>query len=318
MLRKHALLTIVVLLVASCGRREEKNIEPVSVLRYDQALMRLDTAHLKESLQELTDSFPLYLEGADWENRLNLLRIRNFIEDPVMQSTFAKIEQEYGDSKRLGTDLARIFHHSRRLFPDFKNPKVYTYLSYFDFVNRVMYFDSALSIALDLYVNGNEALLDEVGIPRYMSRKLNAAHLMPDLARVMGSSLIKQEKENLLDYIVHEGKVVYFMEQVLPETEMENIFGYTHEQVLWCKAHEKEVWQYVVQQNLLFETNPLKFRYFVNEGPFNPLLDGAPARLSQFIGLRIVHAYLDKSGTDFQSLLSAKPQEVLQVSAYRP
>lgn len=318
-LKKCLLLLSVILTVTGCRQNDDKKTEPVPVLRYDQALMRLDTSRLKESLQGLSDSFPLYLDGADWENRVNLLRIRNFIEDPVVQGTYAKIGRQYADSKDLGLDLARIFHHTKKLFPDFQNPRVYTYISYFDFVNRVMYLDTVLSIALDLYVDGNEALLDEAGIPRYMSRKLNAAHLAPDVARVIGSAWIRQEeKRSLLDFMVYEGKVAWFMEQVLPGTSPENIFGYTKEQLLWCKTHEKEAWQYVVQQNLLFETNPVKFRYFVNEGPFNPLLEGAPARLAQFTGLQIVRAYLKKSGTDFQTLLSAAPMEILQVSGYRP
>lgn len=301
-----------------CRKSAETKVEPVPVLRYDIAVMQLDTANLQQELQKLSDSFPLYLAGADWQNPRNLMRIKNFIEDPLVQLSYSKIQQQYAGSENLGWQLARIFDNTRKLFADFKDPQVYTYISYLDFVNRIVYIDSALSIALDVYIDGNEAQMDEIGIPRYMSRKLNAAHLNADVARVLGSSLIRQERQSLLDHIVYEGKVVCFMEKVLPKESMEHIFGYDRKQLLWCKAHEKEVWQYIVKQNLLFETNPLKFRHFVNEGPFNPLLEGAPARLSQYVGWRIVHAYLKKSGTDFNTLLTADPQTVLQVSAYRP
>lgn len=314
------LLAIFSVCLAFTGcRNEAEKPDAVPVLRYDLALMRLDTVYLQEELQSLGDSFPLYLAGADWENQTNLLRIRHFIEDPVVQRLHSKILEQYADPNTLGLPLARIFNHTRLLFPDFKNPAVYTYISYFDFMNRIMYLDSALSIALDLYIDGNETLLDEAGVPRYMSRKLNAAHLEADVARVLGSALIKQpERQSLLDHIVYEGKVVYFMEKVLPHAALEQIYGYDRMQLLWCKSHEREIWQYIVRQNLLFETNPLKFRYFVNEGPFNPLLEGAPARLSQFIGHQLVHTYLKKSGTDFNTLLAANPQEVLRVSGYRP
>ena len=313
-----ALLWVTMIIPNTSCRSGHPKVQPVPVLRYDMALMQLDTANLASELQRLSDSFPLYLSGADWNNLQNLQRIRNFVEDPVVKRAYAKIEQTYSDSPQLGVELARIFHHTRQLFPAFKDPVVYTYISYFDFVNRVIYLDSALSIALDLYIDGNESQLDELGVPRYMSRKLNAKHLGADVARVIGSAWMPQEKQCLLDYIVSEGKVLYFMEQVLPEADAATLLGYTPEQWLWCRAQEREIWQYIVQQNLLFESNPMKFRYFVNEGPFNPLLDGAPARLSQFIGWRIVRAYLKKSGNDFQTLLQATPQEVLQASAYRP
>lgn len=312
-----SLFVISTFFFGGCRKSAAPQIEPVPVLRYDLAIMQLDTAHLQQELQKLSDSFPLYLAGADWENPQNLLRIKNFIEDPLVQLCYSKIQKQY-NSEELGSQMARIFNNTRKLFPDFKAPQIYTYISYLDFVNRIVYLDSALSIALDVYIDGNEAAMDELGIPRYMSRKLNAAHLNADVARVLGSSLIKQEKQSLLDYIVYEGKVAYFMESVLPKESMEHIFGYDRTQLLWCKAHEKEVWQYIVTQNLLFESNPVKFRHFVNEGPFNPLLEGAPARLSQYVGWRIVRSYLKKSGTDFNTLLTADPQTVLQVSAYRP
>lgn len=313
-----SLFVISTFFFGGCQKSAEPKVEPVPVLRYDLALMRLDTAHLQQQMQALTDSFPLYLSGADWENPQNLLRIKTFIEDPLVQLFHSKIQEQYAGPEELGSSLARIFNHTRKLFPSFKDPQVYTYISYLDFVNRILYMDSALSIALDVYIDGNEAQMDEIGIPRYMSRRLNAAHLNADVARVLGSSLIRQERQSLLDHIVYEGKVVCFMEKVLPEESMEHIFGYDRTQLLWCKAHEKEVWQYIVKQNLLFETNPLKFRHFVNEGPFNPLLEGAPARLAQYVGWRIVHAYLKISGNDFNTLLAADPQTVLQVSAYRP
>lgn len=324
MYRKHflrqtaSILLLLSLFSAGCRKTSDEQTEAVQVLRYDLAIMQVDTSHLKSELQRLSDSFPLYLAGADWENEQNLQRIHNFIEDPIVKSTYAKIKEEYPDSPKLGMDLARIFHRTRKLFPNFKNPTVYTYISYFDFVNRILYLDSALSIALDLYIDNNEARLDEIGIPRYMSRKLNSKHLDADVARVIGSSLMDTPKQTLLDYIVSEGKTLYFMEQVLPDAKAGTLLGYTEEQWLWCRTHERELWRYIVQQNLLFESNPVKFRHFVNEGPFNPLLEGAPARLSQFIGWRIVRAYLKKSGNDFQRLLKASPQEVLQTSGYRP
>lgn len=301
------------------GNDSARSIPPVCVLRYETALMRADTAHLKTSMQALTEKFPLYLEGADWENPLNVRRIRNFIEDPLVQTVYERIEKQYADSTAFNRRIALLFDRIRREFPAFGNPTVYTYISYFDFMNRILYLDSALSVALDLYVDGNEQQMDEIGIPRYISRKLNAAYLEPDLARVLITSLLPgTERASLLDHIVFEGKIQYFMEQVLPHTEPSLLLGYDERQMLWCKAHEREIWQYMVQQNLLFETNPLKFRYFVEEGPFNPLLEGAPARLCQYTGRRMVQAFMKKTGNDRERLLQASAREVLQISAYKP
>lgn len=315
------LLISLTILSTGCHQHDThpESIRPVRVLRYDLAVMQADTAMLKEEMKRLSAQFPLYLEGADWENDLNLLRIRNFIEDPLIQEVFKKIEHQYADSAMFNHHIAILLERVRGYFPDFENPTVYTYLSYFDFMNRILYMDSALSIAIDLYVDGNGKEMDEIGIPRYISRKLNAAYLEPDLTRVLVSALLpKSEKASLLDHIVFEGKVLYLMEQILPKTETRLLLGYDETQMIWCKAHESEVWQYIVQQNLLFETNPLKFRYFVEDGPFNPLLEGAPARLCQYIGLRMVRAYMKKTGNVPEQLLQASSRQVLKLSAYKP
>ncbi|MDE5609921.1 MAG: hypothetical protein K2I66_06040 [Bacteroidales bacterium] len=294
--------------------------ENFSLHRYETYLMEADTAQLQTALENALPEFELFLQGADLSDPVNLLRIRYFLEDPVVEDAYAHIEKTYGDGKALHRELACLFGHVQVFFPDFKAPEVYTYISYYDFVNRILYHDSILTIALDLYLDNHTEALDEAGIPRYLSRRFNSAHLLPDIARVIGAKHIQTstERVSLLDHIASDGKLVHFITQVCPDADMERILGFSHEEYLWCKAHEKEVWQYIVRQNLLFETDPFKFRYFVNEGPFNPLLPGAPARLSQFIGLRIVERYLKKNEADFSTLLACPPRELLRLSGYKP
>lgn len=307
-------------LLCACQKKGSyKPAENFSLHRYETYLMHADTTHLQTALENALPEFGLFLQGADLSDSVNLLRIRYFMEDPVVENAYTGIERTYGDGKGLHRELARLFGRTQAFFPDFKAPEVYTYISYYDFVNRILYHDSILTVALDLYLDDHAGAMDEAGIPRYLSRRFNSAHLLPDIARVIGASRIQYpEKVSLLDYIASDGKLVYFMTQVLPEADMEHILGFSHEEYLWCKAHEKEVWQYMVQQNLLFETDPFKFRYFVNEGPFNPLLQGAPARLSQFIGWRIAERYVKKNHAEFSTLLACPPRDLLRMSGYKP
>ena len=292
---------------------------PVEIHRYEKALMELDTSHIQNGLEQIAPRFGLYLQGADLSDTINLLRIKYFIQDPVVKQAYRKIESTYSDWEKTSAGLSLLFARIRSLFPDFRDPEVYTYISYYDFANRVLYLDSVLSIAIDLYADGNEKAMDEIGIPRYLSRRLDSRYLLPDAAKVIGSALMPpMEKSTLLDYMVSDGKLIYFMQEVLPQAEPALLLAYTDEEYLWCESHEREVWQYLVQQNLLFETDPLRFRYFVNEGPFNPLLQGAPARLSQFIGFQIVERYMRKSGKNWESLLKEEPLAILRESGYKP
>ena len=293
---------------------------PVHVRRYEQALMQADTAHLQQALARMAADFPLFFEGADLSDTLGIRQIRFFIQDPVVKLLYQRVEAEYGaDSLRLGRDLSALFSRVRELEPGFSAPEVYTYISCLDYRHRVLYQDSVLVISIDLYVEGNQDLLDEAGIPRYLSRRLNAGYLRPDVARALGSALLgKKEPSSLLDNIVEQGKVMWFMRQVLPDVPAFALIGYTEEQYEWCRANEARIWHYLVQQDLIFETNPFEYRYFVNDGPFNPMMPGAPARLARFVGWQMVDAYVRQSGADWSVLRQADARTVLEVSRYKP
>lgn len=315
-----ALSGLILLMFQSCNGRPEVPIDEIPrIHRYEKALMELDTAHIRSGLEKALPEFEFYLQGADLQDTINLLRIKYFILDPVVRSAYAKIEATYGDMQNLQRETGELFFRIRKLFPEFRNPEIYTYISYYDFANRILYLDSVLSIAIDLYLDDNEKEMNRLGIPRYLSRRLNSRFLLPDIAKVIGASyLSSNEKNTLLDYMVSDGKTLYFMKEVLPEAEPEEILAYIRDEMLWSRSHEKEVWQYMVQQNLLFETDPLKFRHFVNEGPFNPLLQGAPSRLSQYMGLQIVERFMDKTDKDWKALQDTDARNILRISGYKP
>ena len=307
-------------LFIGCGSRDS-SCAPVPVRRYENALMRLDTGNLKAGLELMAPEFPLFFDGADLEDSLNILQIRLFINDPVVDELHGRIRQTYDkeDSSRLSKDFGCLFSRIRCLSPSFRIPEVYTYISYLDYAHRILYQDTVLVIGLDLYADGNEALMDEAGIPRYLSSRLNSRYLMPDAARAVALSLIGDaEGDELLAWIVKEGKAMWFMRQVLPKAEPSVLLGYSDADFAWCERNEQAIWQYIVQQDLLFETDPFEYRYFINEGPFNPLLPGSPARLARFVGWKMVDAYMKRSDADWTVLREADPMTVLEESRYKP
>ena len=304
----------------SCGQKAG-NCPPIEIHRYEKALMQLNTADLQEGLKGIAPEFPLFFEGADMEDTLGIQQIRLFIEDPVVQELYGKIRQTYdnADSSHLAKEMGCLFERAGRMDTDFHCPDVYTYISYIDYNHRVLCLDSFLVIALDLYVDDNEALLEEAGIPRYLSARLNSRHLMPDIARAIAMQMLDDPtSDDLLSWIVYEGKILWFARQILPAQKASVLLGYSEEDFTWCKRNESSIWQYIVQQGLLFETNPFEYRYFVNDGPFNPLLPGAPARLAAFVGWKMVEAYMKNSGKDWAGLKQADAKEILNHSKYKP
>ncbi len=64
---------------------------------------------------------------------------------------------------------------------------------------------------------------------------------------------------------------------MLPDTPDEIIFGFTPGQMKFCKNNESQMWQYLVENNLLFSSDQLNIRkltgkllsqgYFTRESP---------------------------------------------------
>src|SRR5690606_15452040 len=92
---------------------------------------------------------------------------------------------------------------------------------------------------------------------------------------------------SFLDNMLHHGKAMYLMDLLLPSMADSLKIGYTDRQQAWAVHFQKSVWDWMIDQELLFRTDHhLKQKHF-GEAPFTPELgdqnDSAP-KLGTFIG----------------------------------
>jgi uncharacterized protein YjaZ len=125
----------------------------------------------------------------------------------------------------------------------------------------------------------------------------------------------------LLDHMILHGKVLYAMDLLLPETPDSLKTGYTAAQSEWCLDNEKELWQLLIDQELLFSPDPLVIRKFIQDGPFTAgMPEGAPAMLGKWTGWQIVRSYMNKHRdvTLEQLFKTTDSQVILSESGYKP
>jgi uncharacterized protein YjaZ len=128
-----------------------------------------------------------------------------------------------------------------------------------------------------------------------------------------------QPLNTLLDHMILNGKVAYFLEKTLPNVDIATRFGYTSEQMAWCRKNEKTVWAYLVGAKLLYEQDNFKYRTFVLEGPTIQMFPGSPGRVGHYLGYRIVKKYMENTGQTMPELFEEKDsQKILKLSNYRP
>ena len=64
------------------------------------------------------------------------------------------------------------------------------------------------------------------------------------------------------------GKVLYLVEAGLPEEEKNLILRYSKEQIEWAQNHEFEIWKYLIDEEMLFNTDEKLIANMISPGPF--------------------------------------------------
>ena len=134
---------------------------------------------------------------------------------------------------------------------------IYTCISGFN--SSIIAGDSVL-VSLDKYL-GADCKYYPMEIYSYMAARMTPGYIVPDCMYAWAASdwdfeYMEYPAENVLTRIIHEGSSV-FQKCMLPDTPDEIIFGYTSDQMKFCRNNEAQMWQYLIEHDLLFKTDML-------------------------------------------------------------
>ena len=123
--------------------------------------------------------------------------------------------------------------------------------------------------------------------------------------------------------MIYNGKIMYFMDMILPNVADTTKIGYSTAQLKWCKEFQSKIWAYFLEENLLYESDFPKIQKYLTEAPFTPGLgeknESAP-KLAVWTGWQIVREYMDKHPevTLPELMADNDAQKILNESKYRP
>ena len=105
--------------------------------------------------------------------------------------------------------------------------------------------------------------------------------------------------------------------------QIEDLLGYTPEELDWAFANEEQIWRYFIENELLYSTNAALDARFLDPAPFSKFrlaLDNqSPGRLGRFLGWQILRAFVSKNETlTLQEVLDFPADEILKQSNYKP
>ena len=74
--------------------------------------------------------------------------------------------------------------------------------------------------------------------------------------------------KTLLSKMIYNGKIMYFMDQVLPDAPDTLKIGYTDAQLKWCQQFESKIWAWFIDQDLLYESDYQKIQKYLSVAPY--------------------------------------------------
>ncbi len=331
MKRPIGLLFATLLILLSCNSKEKRagsststdtdQTNPALVIhRYEKALFSIPPENIAEGLKKIAPEYRVFL-GENYTSPEAIARLREFVDNRQNQEVYAECLKQFPDLNGLADEFNIAFKRLKSELPEFKEPVVYTYVSGFDFQYPVKYTNTDLVVALDMFLGSDYPGYRKMGIPLYISDRLTPDHILPDCIKEMSMQYISGTKTPvLLDAMIEEGKILYFAEVMLPETESRLIAGYTAGQMAWCIENESNLWEFLIENELLYSSDAQSMSMFMTDGPFTASFSQeSPSKTGAWLGWQIVKKYAAKTKTALKELMAnTNSQEILEKSGYKP
>lgn len=325
-------------IISGCGGR--KHIPDVShipvdvaIQRFDKEFFRIDTNNVPGQLKLLEKAYPhfaptyfsqiLNFGPLSDTNRLMPVQVRNFLANKDFRALQDSVEAHFSNMKPLEAELTQAFRLTKYYVPRFNAPKVVSFISAIANYGAVT-MDSTVGIGLDMHMGADFPVYGMLpDYPAYIVRKFTPAYIPVNVMKVVQQDLYPPHEEGaqLVAYLIDLGRQQYFLEKVLPETPEEVRLGYTKEQLDFCNENEEMVWQYFVQNKLLYTSDWQDIMRYTGEGPSTQGMPaGAPGQIGAYTGYRIVQAYMRKNPeVTLEQLMATKDaMTIFNKAKYRP
>ena len=332
--RKNIFGLIVIVLAFACNRNpldvdiSKVNVPKVKVDRMDQEVFKTGTmsevelqANLQRKYGNFYNGFQSVISSVfpDSTAQYNLYMFRH---DSIMRAAFLEGDKLYPDLNELESALTLAYKHFRFHFPLRHLPRPVAYISGFNFKQFPV--DSIIGIGLDMYLGSNVRFYQMIQFPKYKTYAMNSNYMLTDfVAAWMLTEFPKsQEKKDLLNEMIYNGKILYLADALMPSVEDSVKIEYASKQLNWCKANEYNMWAYLVQQKLLYTTDPTEIIKYIGDGPFTAAFNpkDSPARVGSWLGWMIVRNFMKHNPKlSLEDLMAETDgQVILSKSHYKP
>ena len=192
--------------------------------------------------------------------------------------------------------MKKAFTYYHHYFPEKIVPSIAFYQT--GFYAGVFPTDSVLGISLEMYLGPDEEVvkrLSPMDYPQYLKDKMDPQYIPIDAMFVwISNAMFSPEAygNTFLSRVIYNGKMMYLLEALMPETSEQLRMKYSDEELAWCETNSRNIWKEVLDQQLLHSKDGMKIDHWIREAPFTKgLPDDSPPRVGLWLGLQIVKRF---------------------------
>lgn len=338
------LCLFIISLLWGCNNEQTPAVDHIeinlSIKRFEKDFFQIDTNHIASELSKLEKKYPVFYQ--DFKNNIlglddldsiqSLAMVKKFIHD--YGSIFDSTKMMDPAIDKASKTLKKSFQYIHYYFPNYQLPT--QFITFIGPIDAFAYGEiggsgeiithDAIGSGLQLHLgSASEIYKSEIGqqlYPEYLSRRFTTEYIPSNCIKNIIDDIYPALPLNksLLDILIDHGKRMYLLDLFMPFEKDENKLGYTSAQLKGATDNEGYMWNYFTENNLLYQTDNLRIRSFVTDGPLTSEFGvGSPGYISLFIGRQIIRAYMKRNPkTKIEELLKLDAKTILIGSKYRP
>lgn len=345
-MQKHILILYILAagVVYSCNNKQSPDVENIQInlttKRFEKDFFQIDSNHIVDDLKNLESKYPVFFQ--DFKNNILGLRDVDSAKYIMMMKKFLHDYRSLFDSTKMMdaqldltlNTLKKSFQYIHYYFPHYQLPT--QFITFVGPIDAYAYgaiggsgeiiTQDAIGAGLQLHLGSNsEMYKSEIAqqlYPAYISRKFTVEYIPSNCIKNIIDDIYPELPSNrsMLEIMIDHGKRMYLLDLFMPFEKDEIKLGYTTAQLKGTSDNEGYIWNYFTENNLLYQTDILRFRSFVTDGPLTSEFGiGSPGFISLFMGRQIIRAYMEqRPETSIEELLKLDAKAILSASKYRP
>jgi hypothetical protein len=319
------------LIPQGCGKKNQLSVDVSGIeihpryFHFEDALFAIpDSLFFKDFPKVYPEFSALFSKPA--ADSLLTAEMLLFATEPRFMELYQRKREVMGDLEREKQAIEKVLKHYRYYYPEAADHQIYTHIPGLDLslIHMPITLNDTLAvICTDFYLGRDFEPYEFVGIPAYKRAWMEPSQIAPEFARQLAfmKAGTPDMAETLLDQMVYQGKILYFMDAMMPDAHDSVKIRYTNAQLEWCNKQQRHVWGYLISNNMLFSSDQNHSKLMILDAPFtSAFTEQSPGRLGHWFGWQIVKRYMEKNPelSVVELMAEHDSRKILNGSGYKP